>query len=252
MDVVGTFPASLTTGRYYKLAELPPADHAPQAYADLLDEYRLTFATLTEKRGALSKITADLKKADETWLQEAAEAQRQGKKQKDPRPALREGVEQAQVDVAVAETACVELSSRIFDLRSNPAAQAEWKSATDAARAELLERSGRQRDELEETLTEVAEVDFAAGWANPNGKAVRILLGSAELGRLEKLLALHADRRPTRFVSPAAMERLKKGEDAEDVDGVAISFEEADKLHRANKLKVRHGRLQRVERPEFT
>ena len=250
MDVVGTSPAGLTSGRYYKLAELPPADHTPQAYADLLAEYRPAFATLTEKSDALSKVAAELQKADATWLQEAAKAQRQGKKQKDPRPALREGVEQAQVDVAVAETACVELSSRIFEVRNDPAVQAEWATLTDAARDKLLERAGRQRDELDATLTEVAEIDFVARWPK-SGKGQLAPLGSAELGRLEKLIALHADRRPIRFVSPKAMESLRKGEDVEDVDGVPLSTQEADNIYRANKLKVRHGRPQRVERPEF-
>jgi hypothetical protein len=244
MDILGTFPTS-SGGRIYDLAKLPPADYAVEAYAELVKEYASAFAALRETRDALSKASVELKKAEENFLKDAVEAQRQGKARKDPRPALRERVEQAGIDVAVAETACEEISSRIYNLRNDPRVQADWKTLADGLRADGLERATRQRDELEATLTEVGEIDFAVAWSNPKAKANRaFVLGSAELGRLEKLLSAHGDRRPIRFVSPDGMRRLQLGETVEAVDGVTLTPDEANALLKARKLRVRHGRPQ--------
>src|SRR5205085_8591622 len=107
--------------------------------------------------------------------------------------------------------------------RQDPDAQAWWKGATDAVRAELMERAERQRSELEQTLAECAEVDRIAAWAR-GGKPSRAVLGVSELGKLAKLIEQHGDRRPPRYVTPAAMKHLKDGEDAADVNGDPLTF----------------------------
>lgn len=241
MDTFGTFPTA-TGERYYDLSELPPPDHAIEAYVTLRAEYAPAYAALKEKRDAYSKVSVELKHAEACFLKDAVEAKRKGKTHKDPRPALREREQQAQVDVAVAEAVCVELSNGIYDLRNDPAAQAEWKAKADGLRATLLERATRQRDELEETMTELGKVAFAAAWSSQKAKVVRgTTLGSAELNKLAKLISVHGDRRPTRFVRQDAMRRLQLGETVEDTNGGTLTPAEADALLRARKLRVAHG-----------
>ena len=203
MDTANTIPAS-GGRRYYRLGDLPPADYAPRAYCDLLAEYAPAYEAMQKKRDAEAKIRSELKHADATYLSETAEAARAGKAKKDPRPAIKARLEAAEVETAGAEQVCVDLSLEIYNIRQDPDAQAWWKGATDAVRAELMERAERQRSELEQTMAECAEVDWIAEWAR-GGNASRAVLGVSELGKLAKLIEQHADRRPIRHVSPAAM-----------------------------------------------
>lgn len=249
MDAFGTTPKSRagTTptsrgGRIFLPSFLPPAEHAPQAYCDLIEEYAPAYVRMQKLRDSASKVASELKRAEATWIQEAAEAQRQGKTKKDPRPAIRARLEEAQEATLVAEQVCIDLSQKIHEVRNDPEAQSWWKGATDAARADLLERAARQRDELEETLAECGEVDWIAAWARGSHKPSRAVLGVGELGKLATLIEQHADRRPTRFVSTAENRKLRAGEDAVDVEGVPITYEEADSLYRAGKLKVNPGK----------
>ena len=195
MDILGTIRTkaadAATTGR----PTLPPADYAPKAYADLREQYAPAYEAMQKKRDAETKVRSELKHADATYLSEAAEAARAGKTKKDPRPAIKARLEAAEVETAGAEQVCVDLSFEIYNIRQDPDAQAWWKGATDAVRAELMERAERQRSELEQTLAECAEVDRIAAWAR-GGKPSRAVLGVSELGKLAKLIEQHGDRRP--------------------------------------------------------
>jgi hypothetical protein len=251
MDTLGTIP---TRGgkRIYTLSDLPPADYAPADYVEVLPEYHAAYERMQKDRDTESKVASELKRADATWLQDAAEAQRQGKTKKDPRPAIKERLEQAEEAALVSEQVCVDLSDRIFEIRNDPDAKGWWKGATDAVRAELLERAERQRDELEDTLVQVAGVDYIAAWAR-GGKASRSVMAVNELGKIAKLIEDRKDRRPARFVSPAAMRALHRGETVEDTQGRILTPDEADSLLRLSpkRLHVSYGRPQRIARPDF-
>src|SRR4051794_23292077 len=102
MDTLGTIP---TRGgkRIYTLSDLPPADHAPPDYVEVLQEYVPAYERMQKDRDSKSKIESELRRADATWLQDAAEAQRQGKTKKDPRPAIKARLEQAEEAALVSE-----------------------------------------------------------------------------------------------------------------------------------------------------
>jgi hypothetical protein len=236
MDIRGTTPTS-SGRRVYTLSELPPADYAPAVYVEALQEYQAAYERMQKDRDSASKVASELRRADATWLEDAAEAQRQGKTKKDPRPANKARLEQAEVAALVSEQVCADTSDRIFEIRNDEDAKGWWKGATDAVRAELLERAERQRDELEDTLVQIAGVDYIAAWAR-GGKPSRSVMAVNELGKIAKLIEDRKDRRPIRFVSPAAMRALKRGETVEDTQGRTLTLAEADSLLRLTPKKL--------------
>jgi hypothetical protein len=242
MDIRGTTPTS-SGRRVYTLSELPPADYAPAVYVEALQEYQAAYERMQKDRDAASKVASELRRADATWLQDAAEAQRQGKTKKDPRPAIKARLEQAEEAALVSEQVCTDLSDRIFEIRNDEDAKGWWKGATEAVRAELLERAERQLDELEDTLVQVAGVDYIAAWAR-GGKASRSVMAVNELGKIAKAIEGRKDERPHRYVTPAAMRTLRLGETVEDTLGQKLTPAEADSLLRLTpkKLHVTHAK----------
>jgi hypothetical protein len=91
--------------------------------------------------------------------------------------------------------------------------------------------------EPEDTRAEVADLEWCASWAQGR-KPSRHLIGSSELGKLEKLIREAADRQPVVYFSQPAFRKLQAGNDAQDVDGNPLTFDNADALFKRRKLKV--------------
>ena len=197
MDTIGT--SSTRSGRrFYRLADLPPEDYAPADYVKLYRGYVPAYESRAKAQDQHAKTVAALKRAEANFVGEAPAEVRAGKaSSRDPRPALRKRVEESEATLELAEQALVDISGSIFDLRKSADARDWWRGSTDAARDELIARAERQRGELEETLAQLAEVEWIASWAAGN-KPSRVVLGVAELGKLEKLLRARASylRRP--------------------------------------------------------
>jgi hypothetical protein len=197
VDIIGTSPTR-SGRRFYRLADLPPEDYAPADYVKLYREYVPAYERRAKAQDRHSRNAGELKRVEAHFVEDAAaEAHAGNPCSRDPRPALRKRVEESEAEFELAEQLVVDISASISELRKTDDARDWWRGSTDAARDELLERAERQRGELEETLAQLAEVDWIALWAagrKPSG----VMLGVAELGRLEKLLRARADRRGAR------------------------------------------------------
>ena len=117
------------------------------------------------------------------------------------------------------------------------------------ARQAVIPRALALLDQLEQLLAETAtKTAIVTAMANDNRSkrdsalSPRIKLpGNESLSNLRRGIEAMRPQPPKRYVSPAARKQLELGLDTKDIYGVALSFKEADALHRAGRLVINYG-----------
>jgi hypothetical protein len=241
----GTLPASRGM-RYLAPGGLPAR---PTGYKDLdrlLNEYLALVEHMRRDSATLARLTQVIEQADEEHAQRVYEARvRREKEPTDPRPDAKKRLEATQAALDVSEYTVVQTSERLQDLRDDPDlheyAQEVWN--------EKLSRVADLADTLADAMDDLGEAQYLRTWLMGH-KATKVVQGRNELAAFRRKIAEYEDTEPTRRISPAAMQALRRGEDVEDIEGNPLTFAVADDLFRRGKLAVNHGKLLPRNAPE--
>lgn len=160
------------------------------------------------------------------------------------------GAEQEDAKMALRKA---EVRARTADADLIDAAEAElqgMREAAKASRTETAERVLATLAEIERDLTAVASADRALSLVASGKGNGKMSMGRERIAGGDSLWNLMAGVRSLLpqpdmvYVSPAAMKRLRQGFDVEDKDGKPLSFEQADALFKAGRIRVNYGTLQ--------
>jgi hypothetical protein len=236
--IIGTL-ATRRGERYGAPGQLPPPCGFP-AYDDLLAHYLAEVEQLRSDVAALDRANQALAKAKAEYPDAVYQARIAGKTEpKDPAPAAEAKLEAAQRAVDISEYTVVQTWANLAEVREG----SELHDHALAQYEERLDRIATTANEADSQLDDLAESQYLLQWAGGSHKPSRALDGRSHLTAFRRWLGKRADKQQPRFVSPAAMRALNEGKDVQDIEGRALSWEEADGLSRVGKLKTSYGKL---------
>jgi hypothetical protein len=196
---------------------------------------------LAKRRGAHTAARSAIATADRDHKQATITAVRKNEPAPaDPLPKLQEKEEKAKRAVEIQEAVVLELSDELAtlhdDLKPQFLAEAEVQRAEAVSALELGVAS------LQQAWNSLADAQWLRQWANGSHKASRSVPGVEHLNKLAQVIEDLADTTEPRSVSASENKKLRAGEDAVDINGEPITYEEADALYRKGKLRVSHGK----------
>jgi hypothetical protein len=247
MNMNATSGVVLTKGRRVVDPNRLPAACGFEKYDELRAEYLEAFQGFKSARAATGFVVREIQEAREEHPKSVYNARLEGRSEpKDPVPALEAKSRKAEGELEVAALRVLELSSRVEELQSDPELHEYARELVRKRLDGIEEAASGIADELVLLDEDITLRGWSGGGTGKRGHNAAHKPAEALLLALEGL----RPQRPTVFVSPVEYARLRNGENATDRDGNPVTQEEAQELRRHGLLKVHHGRLRAVGRPE--
>jgi hypothetical protein len=206
--------------RYDRPSALPQPPTACEAYdaaCRALNDARTARLKQIELR---KEVERRIRRADEDWLLEAADAVAAGKEPpKDPRPALEKRRELLVQGEAVAKQVQVNAEAELDRVVEEH--RATWLAAERERVLDDAQLASEQFEQFLQTLDGIRERQAVASWLD-GGKLAARPLATKETVAIRKAIADVIDPPRTRYVTPANMAALQQGREAVTVDGEAL------------------------------
>jgi hypothetical protein len=235
--ILGTIPTK--QGRYIPPAQLPdPCGYKP--YDAIYEQYLPEVERMRSDDAAVKRAQTALDKAKTEYPQLVYEANVRGEKTpRDPQPQAEAKLEEALRAQEISTYAVCQTSEKLLALRDDEGlrehARAQW--------SERFQRVLAAADETDSLFDDLGVVNYLRSWT-VSYKPTRAVAGRDKLTTFRRELAKLGDPQPHIHVSPKENLKLRAGEDAVDVNGRTITYEEADHAYRLGRLHVSHGKLQ--------
>ena len=235
--IMGTIPTK--HGRYIPPAKLPaPCGYEP--YDELYDQYLPEVERMRTDDAAVKRAQTALGKAKTEYPQLVYEANVRGEKTpKDPQPQAEAKLAEALRAQEISTFAVCQTSDKILALRDDGGlrehARAQW--------SERFQRVLAAADEADSLFDDLGESNYLRSWTISH-KPTRAVAGRDKLTTFRRELAKLGDPQPHIYVSTKENLKLRAGEDAVDVNGRTVTYEEADHAFRLGRLHVSHGKPQ--------
>jgi hypothetical protein len=208
------------TARYDRPSELPAPPTTCSEYDEAhrrLTEARTNRHALRERR---SQVEREIRKADETYLVQAAEDVIAGKPaRKDPRPALAARRERLVAEEAVARQVQNELADTLDAVVASNADA--WLTQERAKRDDLAHLAEEQLEAFVQAIDEAREVAALVSWLG-GGQLHAAPIGTKEVNALRKAVAELINPPRVRYVDGRNMALLQQRQQAVTLDGEVL------------------------------